>query len=358
MATAVEARQWARDALRGIGNSLYTPFSGPDGDDIDWDAYRTLVRYCVGDLRHPMLWCTSGIAEFWSLTLDERKLLAGGGDRGRRARSTRRRGAGLHRGDVGEGLPRAHAARAAGRCRHRLHPDADDGGPRRRGRAAVLPLHRRPHRHRAGDVQLAVLRIRPHARESARIYDEIPAVCATKEGAFRPAASRLLHQLAPDLTIWECDKTVYRAGWLRDGIVVRRAAGHRRVSVRDAERPIVFDVLGPDRRAASSSTRWTTPASRGWISSTSTWARGSPAIRAVPTTSPTGAGPSSSRRRCWVCRSATIRTRDHRKRSFPSWRRTRFEPPTSASDWSTDEVPGSRLRKALPIGVQYEHLSS
>src|ERR671937_2156265 len=75
MATAAEARVWARTELRGIGDSLYTPFSGVDGDDIDWDAYRTLVRYCVSDLGHPMLWCTSGIAEFWSLTLDERKRL-------------------------------------------------------------------------------------------------------------------------------------------------------------------------------------------------------------------------------------------------------------------------------------------
>jgi 4-hydroxy-tetrahydrodipicolinate synthase len=28
-----------------------------------------------------------------------------------------------------------------------------------------------------------------------------------------------LHELVPDLTIWECDTTVYRAGWLRAGIV-------------------------------------------------------------------------------------------------------------------------------------------
>ncbi len=75
MATAKEAREWAHGAIRGIGNSLYTPFSGVDGDDIDWDAYRTLVRYCVDDLRHEMLWCTSGLAEFWALTLDERKRL-------------------------------------------------------------------------------------------------------------------------------------------------------------------------------------------------------------------------------------------------------------------------------------------
>jgi 4-hydroxy-tetrahydrodipicolinate synthase len=57
--TSGEARAWARGALRGIGDSLYTPFCGPDGDDIDWDAYRALVRYCVADLGHPMLWCTS-----------------------------------------------------------------------------------------------------------------------------------------------------------------------------------------------------------------------------------------------------------------------------------------------------------
>lgn len=75
MATAGEARDWARHALRGIGDSLYTPFSGADGDDIDWDAYRYLVRYCVGDLGHQMLWCTSGLAEFWALTLAERKQL-------------------------------------------------------------------------------------------------------------------------------------------------------------------------------------------------------------------------------------------------------------------------------------------
>jgi 4-hydroxy-tetrahydrodipicolinate synthase len=61
MATAKDARAWARSTLRGIGNSLCTPFRGADGDDIDWDAYRTLVRYCVGELHHPMLWCTSGV---------------------------------------------------------------------------------------------------------------------------------------------------------------------------------------------------------------------------------------------------------------------------------------------------------
>jgi 4-hydroxy-tetrahydrodipicolinate synthase len=76
MPSAREAREWAaRGGLHGSDDSLYTPFSGIDGDDIVWDAYRTLVRHCVRELRHSMLWLTSGIAEWWSLTIDERKRL-------------------------------------------------------------------------------------------------------------------------------------------------------------------------------------------------------------------------------------------------------------------------------------------
>ena len=51
------------------------PFCGKDGEDIDWEAYRTLVRYCVGPLRHDMLWLTSGVGEWWSLTGTERRQL-------------------------------------------------------------------------------------------------------------------------------------------------------------------------------------------------------------------------------------------------------------------------------------------
>src|SRR5579875_3047050 len=76
MVAARDARAWVADGgLRGIGDSLYTPLSGRDGDDIDWESYRALVRYCVGDLGHAMVWLTSGIAEWWSLTMDERKRL-------------------------------------------------------------------------------------------------------------------------------------------------------------------------------------------------------------------------------------------------------------------------------------------
>ncbi len=100
--------RWRRLARRVPGHAEHcggsaTPctrrFAATDGDDIDWDAYRTLVRYCVGDLGHPMLWCTSGIAEFWSLTIEERKRLLEVAIEEARSAESRRRGAGLYGGD-------------------------------------------------------------------------------------------------------------------------------------------------------------------------------------------------------------------------------------------------------------------
>src|SRR5262249_13745754 len=76
MARAQDARDWAQEHLRGIADSLITPFNGPDGDEIDDDALRALVRYCLVDLDHDGLWLVSGLAEWWALTTDERKQVA------------------------------------------------------------------------------------------------------------------------------------------------------------------------------------------------------------------------------------------------------------------------------------------
>jgi 4-hydroxy-tetrahydrodipicolinate synthase len=219
VATAKEARDWARTNLRGIGNSLYTPFCGEDGDDIDWDAYRTLVHYCVGELHHPMLWCTSGIAEFWSLTSDERKrLLEVAIEEGRAA-------------DPDVVVQACTAAMSAKDCLE-LTLHAQQAGAdivyiqtpmmEAHGGAGVLRFFQ--YIADRSDIALGMFNSPSSGyvltpAEGARIYEEIGAVCATKEGAFRPMASRLLHDLAPDLTIWECDTTVYRAGWLRAGVV-------------------------------------------------------------------------------------------------------------------------------------------
>lgn len=219
MATAAEARDWARSALRGIGDSLYTPFCGTDGDDIDWDAYRHLVRYCVDDLGHQMLWCTSGLAEFWALTLAERKqLLEVAIDEGRRA-------------NPGVVVQACTAATSAKDCLeltvHAQHAGADIvyiQTPMMEAHAGEGVLRFFSYIAERTDIALGMFNspssgyvLAPD--ESARIAEAIPAVCATKEGAFRPAASRRLHELAPYLAVWECDTTVYRAGWLREGVV-------------------------------------------------------------------------------------------------------------------------------------------
>ena len=191
MATAKEARAWARSTLRGIGNSLYTPFCGDDGDDIDWDAYRTLVRYCVGELRHPMLWCTSGVGEFWSLTLDERKrLLEVAIEEGRAANP-----------DVV--VQACTAAMSAKDCleltRHAQEAGADVvyiQTPMMEAHGGIGVLRYFQYIADRTDIALGMFNSPSSGyvltpAESARIYDEIPAVCATKEGAFRPAYSRL-----------------------------------------------------------------------------------------------------------------------------------------------------------------------
>jgi 4-hydroxy-tetrahydrodipicolinate synthase len=61
--------------------------------------------------------------------------------------------------------------------------------------------------------------------EIARIYDEVPAVCAIKQGVMHYAASAAIHQLAPGLVIWECDTIAYRAGWLQAGIIAPAQLG-------------------------------------------------------------------------------------------------------------------------------------
>jgi 4-hydroxy-tetrahydrodipicolinate synthase len=219
MATAREARGWARSALRGIGDSLYTPFCGTDGDEIDWDAYRALIRYCVSDLGHQLLWCTSGVGEFWSLTLDERKcLLEIAIEEARTANP-----------DIV--VQACTAAMSAKDCLeltlHAQHAGADIAyiqTPMMEAHGGEGVLRFFQYVGRRTDIALGMFNSPSSgyvltAAEGARIYDEVPAVCATKEGAFRPANSRLLHELAPGLVIWECEQTVYRAGWLRGGIV-------------------------------------------------------------------------------------------------------------------------------------------
>lgn len=220
MPSAHDAREWtAQGGLHGIGDSLYTPFSGPDGDDIDYDAYRALVRYCVGDLGHAMLWLTSGIAEWWSLTLDERKKLVEVAID--EARSV-----------APDAVIQACTSATSAKDCLELTQHAQEHG------ADICYLQTPPMEVHAGegvlrffqyvadrtDIALGMFNSESSGcvlapAEIARIYDEVPAVCAIKEGMMQHWRSRAIHALAPGLAVWECDTLVYRAGWLGEGIV-------------------------------------------------------------------------------------------------------------------------------------------
>lgn len=221
MPSAREAREWAAaGGLRGIGDSLYTPFSGPDGDGIDWGAYRTLVRYCVGDLGHAMLWLTSGIGEWWSLTMEERKRLLEVAVE--EARSV-----------APDAVIQACTSAASARDALELTVHAQDHG------ADICFLQTPPMEVHAGegvlrffqyvadrtDIALGMFNSPSSgyvltAEDMAEIHHRIPAVVAVKEGVQDSLArTPKLHALAPELVIWECDLIAYRAGWLQEGVV-------------------------------------------------------------------------------------------------------------------------------------------
>ncbi len=221
MVAARDARDWAAGGgLHGIGDSLYTPFSGRDGDDIDWGAYRVLVRYCAGDLGHAMLWLTSGIGEWWSLTMPERKRLLEVAIEEVRAVAPAT-------------VVQACTSAASSKEALELTQHAEECG------ADICYLQTPPMEVHAGegvlrffeyianrtDIALGMFNSPSSgyvltAQEMAEIYHRIPAVVAVKEGV-QDSTSRtpVLHALAPGLVIWECDTMVYDAGWLQDGIV-------------------------------------------------------------------------------------------------------------------------------------------
>ena len=221
MPSAGDARAWAADGgLHGVGDSLYTPLSGRDGDNIDWDAYRTLVRYCVGDLKHDMLWLTSGIAEWWSLTLDERRqLLEVAVEEARSINSNvviQACTAATSAKDVAELT--LHAKEHGADIAYIQTPPMEVHGGE-----GVLRFYQ--YVAERTDIALGMFNSPSSgyvltAAEMAEIYHQIPAVVAVKEGVMDSVTPILeLHALAPDLIIWECDGFVYEAGWLQDGIV-------------------------------------------------------------------------------------------------------------------------------------------
>jgi 4-hydroxy-tetrahydrodipicolinate synthase len=199
---------------------MYTPFSGPKGDDIDFDAYRTLVRYCIGELEHDMLWLTSGVAEWWSLTIDERKRLVEIAIEEART--------------IGPDtvIQACTATNSAKECLELTIHAQEHGADICYIQTPPMEVHGgegvlRFYEYVADGTDIALGMFNSPSSgytltppEMATIYERIPAVVAVKEGVQDSySGSAALHRLVPGLVIWECDYLVYRAGWLQQGIV-------------------------------------------------------------------------------------------------------------------------------------------
>lgn len=218
MASASEAHDWAPGALRGIIDSLYTPFDGPGGERISFNTLRSVIRYCLEDLGHDGIWVGGLVGECWALSTAERKaLLEAAVDE---ARS-------VGRGVLVEACPAStnvletveltcHAA-AVGADICFLIPPFFEARGYESARSLVAYVTERT------DIALGLFNT--HAagwiltpEECADLIHEFPALSAVKNGMFRPSHTAALHRLAPEVVIWECDLLAYRGGFLQRGI--------------------------------------------------------------------------------------------------------------------------------------------
>ena len=222
MARASEAREWAHATLRGQADSLFTPFSGKDGDDIDFDAFRALVRYCLGDLDHDGLWLVSGVAEFWSLTMDERKQLAEVAvDEARRVKPSAFLQLCTAALSAKESVELTLHAQEIGAdiCFIQNPVMEAHGGP------GMLEFFR--YIADRTDIALGMFNTPSSSYEMtpaevARVANEIPAMCAIKDGATRPGQAAAVSQLVPGklviLNAGVDTLTTYMSGYLQQGL--------------------------------------------------------------------------------------------------------------------------------------------
>jgi 4-hydroxy-tetrahydrodipicolinate synthase len=225
MATAADARDWAPGALRGMIDSLYTPFGGTGGEEIDERALRGLVAHCLGALDHDGVWVGGLVGEYWALSTVERKRVLEIGVGEARA---------IKPGALVEACPAStNVLETVELTRHAADVGADI--------CFVIPPYfeargydatREVLRYVSDRTDIALGLFNTHAAgwiltpdECARLADEFPAICAVKNGMFRPSHSAALHRLAPELVIWECDMLAYRGGFLRRGITAAGILG-------------------------------------------------------------------------------------------------------------------------------------
>jgi 4-hydroxy-tetrahydrodipicolinate synthase len=221
VARAREAREWAQANLRGIADSLITPFAGQDGDEIDYEAYRALIRYCLGDLDHDGLWLTSGLAEWWALTMDERKKLAEVAvEEARRVKPTaflQLCTVALSAKDTVE-LTR-HAQDIGADIVYLQNPVMEAHGG-----SGMLEFFK--YVANRTDIALGMFNSPSSGYqmtpiEIARVADEVPAMCAIKDAATESGHGSALAKLAPGkLVVWDVagGTASYLAGYVQHGL--------------------------------------------------------------------------------------------------------------------------------------------
>jgi 4-hydroxy-tetrahydrodipicolinate synthase len=220
VARAGEAREWAQANLHGIADSLITPFGGESGDDIDYDAYRAIIGYCLGALDHDGLWITSGLAEWWALTMDERKkLVEVAVEETRRIKPSAFIQActvALSAKDTVE-LTR-HAQDAGADICYLQNPVMEaHGGP------GMLEFF--TYVADRTDIALGMFNSPSSgyeltAAEIARVADEVPAMCSIKDAATVPGHGIALAKMAPGkLVVWDVSGATasYLAGYVQLG---------------------------------------------------------------------------------------------------------------------------------------------
>src|ERR1700721_1263366 len=225
MGQAAEARAGAPGGLRGIIDSLYTPFDGAGGERIAEDPFRTLVSHCLGALDHDGVWVGGLVGECWALSTAERKRLLEVAIAEVRS---------IKPGGLVEAWPAStnvletvelalHAAATGADICFLIPPYFEARG---------YESTREVLRYVSDRTDIALGLFTTHAAgwiltpdECARLVDEFPAICAVKNGMFRPSHSAALHRLVPELVIWECDMLAYRGGFLRRGITAAGILG-------------------------------------------------------------------------------------------------------------------------------------
>jgi 4-hydroxy-tetrahydrodipicolinate synthase len=203
--SSADAKDWAREGLRGNCDSLYTPFCGPDGDDIDFDALRALVRHCLVDLDHDGLWLTGGIGEFWALTTDELKAVVTVAVEQARAVKPQALIQVMSSTDTAKQSVELtlHAQAVGADICYVLTPYFECSG--KPGAYEFL-------RYVADRTDIALGFFNSHStglvlspQECVDLYHDIPALCGLKNGMLDAQHSLAVHQLCPEMVIWEAD---------------------------------------------------------------------------------------------------------------------------------------------------------